>query len=272
MNAQKHTGFTIIEVSLVLAISSLMLLLMMTGITLAVQQQRFSDSVNGTQSYLQQQFNYTQNTINNRSANSCDPNNPGDLLPTDTSVRGASACLVLGKLIEISTNADESAISSYDVIGKNINPESPPYDSYSDLELLRALNPTVIKQTSSDAIYNVPWGAQINAIKDADGTGGNDSPAPFVALLRSPRSGVIHTYKIAVNQAPFSASPETFRRLSTNKNDLNIQKINNDSIKMCITSPDLVNFNAMLEIIPSGSQDGIVTHFDDSAKESYPCS
>jgi type II secretory pathway pseudopilin PulG len=272
MNAQKHTGFTIIEVTLVLAISSLMLLLMMTGITLAVQRQRFSDSVNGTQSYLQQQFNYTQNVINNRSVLSCDPNSPGDTLAADPSVRGASGCLIIGKLIEIRTGGDESTVATYDVIGKDVDAAIPPYDAYSDLQLIRAISPTAIKQSTPDSSYNVPWGAQISALKDADSAGGNDSPTPFIALLRSPRSGVIHIYKIAINQADFTDPSQTKRQLSANIGDLNIQEVANDSIKMCLSSADLADYGAMLEIIPSGSQDGIVAHFDDAAKESYPCS
>lgn len=271
MNSQKQTGFTIIEVTLVLAISSLMLLLMMTGITLAVQRQRFSDSVNGTQSYVQQQFNYTQNVINNRSATSCDPSNPGDLLAGDPSVRGASDCLIIGKLIEIRTGPEETNISSYDVVGANIDPNIPPYDAYSDLELIRAINPTVVKQPTPGSDYIVPWGAQVSALKDADSTGGNDSPTPFIAMLRSPRSGVIHVYKLAIAQADFATSGDTTRRLSTNISDGNIAEITNDSIKMCLSSADLVDYRAMLEIIPSGSQDGVVAHFDDAAKENYPC-
>lgn len=269
---QKHTGFTIIEVSLVLGISSLLLMFMMTGITLAVQRQRFSDSVNGTQSYLQQQFNYTQNVTNNRPGGACDPDNPGDPLVDDNSIRGSSACLIIGKLIEIRTGADETTVSSYEVIGKDVDPTTSPYDSYSDLELIRAINPTVIKQSTSDSHYIIPWGAKVSAQKDADRTGGNDSPAPFVALLRSPRTGVIHIYKIATNLAPFTPTAETSRQLSASMSDGNIQEIANDSVKMCLSSADLVDYRAMLEIIPSGSQDGVVAHFDDSAKEDYPCS
>jgi type II secretory pathway pseudopilin PulG len=277
MNAQKQTGFTIIEVSLVLGISSLLLMLMMVGITLAVQRQRFSDSVNGTQSFLQQQFNFTQNVLNDRSTGSCgDPTNPGDTATADPSDRGASGCVVLGKLLEIAvaTGDDESTVNSYDVVGTDVDTTVAPYKDYSDLELMRAIHPTVIKQTATDTSYIVPWGAQIANLKDADKVGGNSSVVRFVALLRSPRSGIIHVYKMdtaAPFNVPFSSSADTLRQLSSSSVDTRLQEIANDSLKMCVSSVDLANFRAMLEIIPSGSQDGIISHFDDQAKDDYPC-
>ena len=270
MNPRKDSGFTIIEVTLVFAISSLLLLLMMTGITLAVQRQRFSDSVNGTQSFLQQQFNLTQNTINDRSESSCDPSNPGDLLPADASGRGASDCLIIGKLIEIdqTTEEDESMISSYDVVAENVDTEADAYRELSDIDLIRAVKPTAIKRSAPDANYIVPWGAEVRDVKDSNDTGSISSTIRFVALLRSPRSGIIHTYKIANDLTEFTSSADNNRQLSS----ANIQEIANGSVKMCMTSIDLANFGGMLEIKPTGSQDGEVAHFDEAAKEAYACS
>ncbi len=277
MGVHKYSGFTIVEVSLVLAISSLLLLTVATGVTLAVQRQRFSDSVNGTQSFLQQQFNQTQNTLNDRETSVCgDPNNPGDTTIPDPAIRGASGCIIIGKLIEFEENTgdDESRISSFDVIGKNVDPEIAPYKDYSDVEFIRAIFPTAIKQGSRDTSYIVPWGALISGIKDADANGGNNSPANYIALLRSPRSGILRVYKLT-KAVPFNnsfvSSADTYRRLSQNVSMKKIKEIQNDSLKMCLSSVDLTNFQAMLEVIPSGSQDGIVTHFDDDAKESFPC-
>ncbi len=272
MGVHTHKGFTIVEISMVLAISSLLLVSMATGVTLAVQRQRFSDSANGSQSFLQQQFNQTQNTINDRGNGLCgNPDDPGSA--PNTSVRGASNCLVLGKLIELEkdTGNDESRISTFDVIAKNVDVYAAPYDDDSDITLIRSIYPTAIKQTTQDSTYIVPWGARFSDIKDADGSGNNDSPVTFIALFRSPRSGILRIYKI--NDTTLFAGDDTAetKRLSTGDTDTNIQEITNDSVKMCLKSVDLANFRAMLEIIPSGSQDGIVTHFDDAKKENYPC-
>ncbi len=160
------------------------------------------------------------------------------------------------------------------MIAKNVDSEVAPFKDYSDLEFIRAIFPTVIKQTNLDTTYVVPWGAQITDIKDADADGNNDTPVNYIALLRSPRSGILRVYKLD-NSAPFNTSfansADTTRRLSANVLEVKIQPVVNDSVKMCLKSVDLTNFRAMLEIIPNGSQDGIVTHFDDDAKESFPC-
>lgn len=274
MGVHKNQGFTIIEVTLVLAVSSLLLAFMATGITLAVQRQRFSDSVNGTQSFLQQQFSLTQNIVNNRLATSCDPASPGSPIAVDPSDRGASGCLVIGKLLEIvgpTGSNQESTIFSYDVVATNVDTEIPPYKDYSDIELIRAIKPTVIKQGTADISYIVPWGAELTTIKDADGTGGNSTPVHFITILRSPRSGVVHVYKVT-NPPAFANTGLTVQVLSTGPLDVNIQDVVNPSVKMCVKSVDLASFGSLLEIRPSGSQDGIITHFDDAAKAAYPCS
>jgi prepilin-type N-terminal cleavage/methylation domain-containing protein len=264
MGKQKNKGFTIIELSMVLAISSLLLVLMMTGITLAVQRQRFSDSVNGTQSFLQEQFNLTQNTVNDRTTSVCgDPNNPG--VTTDTSVAGSSKCIVLGKFIDFipGTATIESSIRSYDVVGTNVDPDDPMYINKSDLALLNAINPTVIQQTEAGN-YTVPWGAGLHDPRDATNIS-NGQVATAWAILRSPRNGLLHVYKVAIGMLSTASIP-TYTSISGD-----LQEIVNGSIKVCINSVDLLSSKAMLEVIPSGSQDGIVTHFDDGAKETYGC-
>lgn len=265
-------GFTIIELSLVLAISSLLLLLMMTGITLAVQRQRFSDSVNGTQGFIQRQFNFVQNTINNRPDSSCDPDNPGVPLGGGAAEgRGSSACLVLGKLLDIEKSAgdDESRVTAYDVIGKDVDVDDDAYRDLTDLELLSSVKPTAVKQPGSDSRYVVPWGAHISDIWDAN-TVSNGPEVRYIVLLRSPRTGVIHVYRIGTPIGTGNLTADA-TLLAQNPGNSSLKEITNGSVKMCLASVDLSNFNAMLEVIPSGSQDGVTTHFDDAAKEAYPC-
>ena len=262
MDIKKNNGFTILETTLVLAISSLLLILMLTGITLAVQQQRFSDSVNGSQSFIQQQFNYTQNTTNDRPLGACDATNPGAPSADAQDVRGSSDCLIIGKLLELKASAgdDESHIIAYDVIGADVDVESDLYRGLSDLELINSIKPTVIEPNKTD--YPVPWGAHLSNIKDSDSVS-TGSDVRYVALLRSPRSGVIHIYKIS--------SPLAVQELALPQSlTASIQEIDT-SVKMCLSSIDLVNYGAMLEIMPSGSQDGVVAHFDDGSQEAYGC-
>lgn len=266
IDIKKNNGFTILETTLVLAISSLLLILMLTGVTLAVQRQRFSDSVNGSQSFIQQQFNFTQNTTNDRPLGSCDPDNPGQPLGGIGDVRGSSGCLIIGKLLQLTASSgdDESHIIAYDVIGADVDVEDAAHKDLSDLELINSITPTAIEPNSSD--YSVPWGAHLSNIKDSNSISiGSD--LRYVALLRSPRSGVIHVYKIG---NPLATQVLVLPQNLAAGSPPSIQEINT-SVKMCLTSVDFASYGAMLEIMPTGSQDGVATYFDNAAKEAYGC-
>lgn len=265
---QQH-GFTIIELSLFFAVSGLLLVTMLTGIGLAVQRQRFTDAVNGSQSFLQQQYNETQITINDRGATS----DCGSL------AKGASGCLVIGKIVDLgdptSTTTEETTINSYFVIidqkaaDDAMNADTPP----SDLVFLNLASTITraVKDTGNDQQYIVPWGAKLGITKDSGGSatpsGGSD--VRYILILRSPINGLISTYKLSSNANLFqSGNSELLANGSTTIEDFG-GDISNRSIKSCLKSADLMNVKAFFKITPGSTQDSITTQFDTPEKSQW---
>lgn len=258
MGGNKQSGFTIIEISLFFAVSALLLFTMMVGITIAVQRQRFSDSVNSAQSFLQQQFNETQTTINNRANSNCG-------VAAD---RGTSDCLVLGKIIDLqpaSNTAEDNNLDSFNVITNADLPTGA--DNMNDITLLDAINPLAVRETNNDQAHIVAWGAQITTVRDSAGAldSGGATPVRYVLILRSPTTGLIHTYKLTDQDDLFSTGVDTSPLAG---NIARLDGTTGQSVKACITSADLVGVRALLKIEEGASQDTVTTQFDtDEARQ-----
>lgn len=173
MQSKGH-GFTIIEVMMFLAISSLLLMgvFMLSGNL--INGTRFTDSVRGLEGFLQRQYDEVSSGVNTRDNTGClgAPSTPG-----------TSNCLLLGKVIVFRITTD--TVDTYNVIGS----EPAVQLSNPSLELLLAsYNPQTV--LASQASYTIPWGAKIRAGKrDSDNNSVN-----AVALLRSPASSQFATY------------------------------------------------------------------------------
>lgn len=270
MGIKNERGFTIIELSLFFAVSGLLLVTLLTGIGVSIQNQRFSDAVNGLQSFLQQQYNETQITINDRQASDC-----------GTNARGSSDCLIVGKLIDLGKsdeNAQDTTIHSYVVIVDQkaadaaLQARTPP----TELHFLNnqttdpdKANTKAIKSSQSDQDYTVPWGAKLTNLED---TAGHSSPAGgsagvrYVLVIRSPISGIISTYKLdfATDFEAFDTSNEASLATHIKEFDGSDQ-----SIKGCVTSADFSGTKALLKLTPGSTQDSVTTQFDTPEKVSW---
>lgn len=267
---QQH-GFTIIELSLFFAVSGLLLVTMLTGIGLAVQRQRFTDSVNGTQSFLQQQYNESQITINNRAANQCG----------GSEARGASDCLVIGKIIDLGNGTgDESVIKSYPVIVNEKQVSAQPNATpFIDVFLDYSVQAKALQNSTDEQSYIVPWGAKLGTIMDSRGklTTTGASPVRYIMIVRSPLSGVISTFKLTLQPTDelFLTGVDTHDLTGLVDNfvdsDANGDGINdsNQAIKACLSSADITNANALLRIAPGSSQDAVTTQFDTPEKSQW---
>ncbi len=261
----QQDGFTIIEISLFFAVSGLLLATMMAGIGIAVQQQRFTDSANGTQSMLQQQYNETQVTINSRQDDAC--------LGEDADT-GASGCLIVGKLIDLRHVINNEVhtksyrvIVNQDVADNAQESENPP----SDLDLFNGdiapslgnIETKAIKSSESTLDFIIPWGADLD-IPRLDTGDGIGTDARYILILRSPINGSINTYYIAGADSLVDGASDTI--------DLRgriLSFASNQSIKSCIRSADLFRANALLKITPGATQDSITTQFDTQEKTDW---
>ncbi|MCA9339217.1 hypothetical protein KC939_02620 [Candidatus Saccharibacteria bacterium] len=241
MSGENQKGFTIIETTLFLAVSALLFISLFGGISLAVQRQRYSDSVNSTHSFLQKQFNETLNVVNNRDDDQCAPN---------TATIGASSCIVMGRAIQLHpATSDSDKIETFTIIGED--PDLPDGQEAK----ITDYNPRIIDNDNNAQEYLIPWAAQITAAQLL--TTPTATNINTIILLRYPESGA--TFLYAVNSPPINTA-------------LDDSYINEDSridsdhgAVVCLHSQDITSAYARINFTGSGSQDGVLVDFDQAS-------
>ncbi|MEI7539704.1 MAG: prepilin-type N-terminal cleavage/methylation domain-containing protein [Candidatus Saccharibacteria bacterium] len=179
MKSLSTSGFTIIEVMLVLAISSLLTMGAIIGLSGSLNTQRYRDSVSSLQSLIQKQFSDVNNVSNVDSTLNCAVVAGAPVL-TDAGVnvsKGKTDCVILGKLI---TTNDGKTVFTYNVIGAAISGAFT-----GDVAMLQASK--IILNSVGVESYDLEWGASLKNI--------NGTVAKFsVLIVRSPASGAIRAF------------------------------------------------------------------------------
>lgn len=186
-------GFTIIETMLFLAVTGVLTLSILIGSTVAINRQRYRDSVESLKGLVQEQYGEVVNVVN------MNPDNPSCLLSDGLSFndgsktrRGASECLTMGRFIL----ASEEGISAYSVIG--ISNQEVGND---DLEAIRRYSLGLHDESLEETA--VSWGSTISKVlvetedSDSDSIGVPSS----ILMVRSPLSGTIMTFTVAGDQS-----------------------------------------------------------------------
>ncbi len=171
-------GFTIIEVSLFLAITALIFVGMIVGINTSLTQNHYEDDVRSIVEFIQDAYSKVTSVENDQ--------------------RGNSEQAIYGKLITfgeentfVGTNANQD-VHIYDVVG-----DIAETDTGSTLSSLKSLNASVTKPnnvgTGRDFIgiadvFTMRWGSTIER-KD-----NNDKKQAALLIVRSPATGSIFTY------------------------------------------------------------------------------
>lgn len=184
MKKNRRSGFTLVEVSLFLAISGLLLAGIIAGTQSSIRAQRFKDSVQNYAEFLRSVYSEVGN-----------PQSPGD---------GRSNYSIYGRLVTFgqSTRPDGTSIPNneqriyvYDVIGGGDN-----IGTTSVVNALSTANASVVfenKNSSGTIIsvtlagnvreYTPTWGASIDSTT-------NGSPyTGSILIVRHPKSGAIST-------------------------------------------------------------------------------
>jgi type II secretory pathway pseudopilin PulG len=197
MNQQE--GFTIIEVSLFLAISA-SLILLVAGLQTMVSRQRFQDTMNSLRTVIQSEYEEVRSGINSRLGNT-------------GSVAGTSEYLTVGKLIQFTSSSSDVKIS-YVVATGNL-----PSSGGDDVAALKATSLKVVGDSSSAyAVKATDEAAKPQTTKiqwSSDFVAGytipDDSSNPTkgiqaLAILRSPISSAIVTFSFASNPVSSNGS------------------------------------------------------------------
>jgi type II secretory pathway pseudopilin PulG len=233
-------GFTIVEVSLFLAISGLLVLIALIGTGSSIQTTRFSDTGRSTHAYLQKQYDNLLNGVNSRPGQEqCS----GSIVDsTSNQSPGTSNCLLLGKAMRIKTGG--SNITTYDIVGTE--PATPNYD-LPDTDLIQTFKPTIVRSVGADT-FQMPWLATVIGGKRAPAPTSDGLPADMFAIIRSPRSTHIVSYTF--QEASLLGSNDMTPIVS---NRVNTEQLTS----FCIKSADNANSIAKFVITGMQGQDAI---------------
>jgi len=170
----KWAGFTIIEVTIFIAISGLLLLVAFAGVSNLTNRTRFTDTMNGLQSFLQRQYGEIVSGTNIRSDNQgC------AAMPSTKTGESNDTCLYMGRMIRFSEGSTD--ILTYDVVSQAKASGTSLTDQYM------AMKPITINEQRS----TLGWGS---IFKSGRTTLAPQRSINTLVFIRSPESARIITY------------------------------------------------------------------------------
>lgn len=192
--ARYNSGFTIIETTLVLAITGLIIAVILTGIGNSLRHQRYTDAINQATDFFRGQFTGTANVVNERPrGETC---SSGGFLPADPTAVGAtpgtSECLLLGRIIR-STDGENISVSQ--IVALHDPTDDPNASDLTDRELLTAAQ---LRQGNEIQNYRLEWGTRLQQ------PGSDDSAAFTLLIVRTPISGTIRTFSSTSGTEPLT--------------------------------------------------------------------
>jgi len=232
MVGKRQAGFTIIEITLFMAITGLLFLIAVAGTGNTIRTFRFTDSGRSLEAFAQKQYDDVINGLNNRSSDVSCTNGAVDIDTAQTI--GSSNCLLMGKLVVF--RSGNPVVTTYNVVGTE--PSGVNY-SLSDDDLISAFQPQAVTNTATST-YTIPWGAAPSGFKrTTDNTATNG-----LLLIRSPKSSRLVSYTFVV--------PPT---VPTNLSSVVNTAVNrSQATNICIKNADGVGAPARLEINGGASQ------------------
>ena len=215
------SGFTLIEVGFVLAITGLMLVGIMASVTIRVSTQRYNDAVQDAVEHIRRAYSEVINVENSRSdvafnqiyctapsqVKKLTENATAEVINTSASTHaGRSTCAIYGKLITFGEQ-NSTIVHTYTVIGNlhSSDLEDDP-ETHTVLGALRYVYADVIAYDREGAAgqcflslagtgssYTPIWDA---TIEKTDVSSGDRLFKGAILIARSPISGAIHTYSL----------------------------------------------------------------------------
>jgi hypothetical protein len=180
MQTSYRAGFTIIETSLFLGITGLLIIGVLVTTGASISTQRYRDSVSSLKSTLQEQYNKVSATSNLRTSEWRCVGGVVDQSGVGES-RGRSDCQIMGRII--TSTDDQSRLLFRDIIG--YAGASGSSVTLNDIEALKRY--TITPSPIDAREYRMEWDALLG---NATGL-----PKSFtVLILRSPVTGVIRTF------------------------------------------------------------------------------
>lgn len=183
---RRASGFTIIEVSTVLAITGLLAVMILAGIGRSLAQRQYIDAVNQTIDFFRGQYTSAENISNDRTSQQACSKGIVVTAPTGSATavqpRGASDCLLLGNII---TSNDGSSILVRQVVATQLD-DTTDVPSTDSIE--KVLGSSALEAGQTVDTYSVDSGATL--LNPA-----SDKGLSFALMvIRMPTTGTIVTY------------------------------------------------------------------------------
>lgn len=148
-------GFTIIETSLVLGISGLLVVMVLWGIGTSLKRQRYTDSVNQVTDFFKGQYEALSSIRNDRPQNfSCSTGGITDVGAGETV--GASACSIVGHILR---SSDGKNIDIYQAIAQADLSGSSSLSNDPAIDILRQSD--IVQSKDKIGTYNVEWASEL---------------------------------------------------------------------------------------------------------------
>lgn len=217
----KGRGFTIVEVMLFLAVSTMLLGVALTYTSQTLKNARYADTTKSFETYIEQQYTQVQAGTATRNATSVD----GSCTTTGVSIGASDSCIVLGHVLAFDTSgpgADSTIVKKYTVVAD----ATPSILVNNDFEAFAYSNVRV--QESADApidTHELDWGTELSELRYKDNVTGFNR----LAILRSPISESIYIFTFS--QGPQIDHARTFQ-------DGIISANANQPAVICFTSQD----------------------------------
>jgi len=245
MKGVRQAGFTIVEISLFLAISALLFTIALVGTGSTIRTVRFSDSGRSLEAYVQKQYDEIINGVNpHLSGDTC----TAGVVSSGAQAPGTSDCLLMGKLLIF--NQNDFKVSTYYIVGTE--PANVSL-AESDEQLIIDYAPKVIPANNVN-VYEIPWQAYASGFKRLGDNVGTNA----LALIRSPKSTRVLTFTYKE-----LASPPTANLLPIVTNAAN----RNKTVNFCIKNADGQGSPAKLVVAPTSTQNAVQISFDASDTE-----
>lgn len=212
MGGKFSSGFTIIETTLFLAVSGVLVATMIAGVSVSLNAQRYKDATDSLKNLVQQQYADLSSVQNGRDNTwSCATNATqaqGGITATN---RGQSNCIVVGKYMRI----ESSDIAVYTVLASQTSTSAQT----SDLAYMR--NNYVYNVVANDVYETtLEWGTEIAWPVEGSGSRSPVTPRSVgILFLRSPNSGRVYTFSDNNVPARDSITNATFAGLLSAANE-----------------------------------------------------
>lgn len=218
MKLRLKSGFTLVEIVLVLAITSAMLIAFMGTISARISRERYTDSTRGFADALRKVYSEVENVENGRTGSISDQNqhctlagqaaalagdpnaaNAGNSSEAGFGYAGRSNCAIYGKLISFNEKSNGTGFNVYDVIGKAVEFRGSAIGD-NVLSSLKSVYADIVSftPTGNSGKYSLrPAGAEYSFYPDWDAWLEKPDGSRFsgeILIVRSPVSGAVHTY------------------------------------------------------------------------------